>query len=67
MQLYSTKEAAEYLGLSESALKYHIYIAKDLKPQKVGACLIFTQDQLDEFTKTRRPPGRPKSPPQQEN
>jgi len=61
MKLYGTAEAAEYVGLSLSAFKYHIHIAKTIKPfQKIGHSLAFTQDQLDEFQIARRPQGRPK-------
>jgi len=61
MKLYSTTEAAEYVGLSLSAFKYHIHIAENIKPfQKIGHSLAFTQSQLDEFQINRRPQGRPK-------
>lgn len=60
MKLYSTAEAAEYLGLSLAAMKYHTHIAENLRPQKVGHSLVFTQAQLDEFLATRRKPGRPR-------
>jgi len=59
-KLYSTQEAADYLGISLSTFKYHIHIAKNIKPQKVGRSLVFTQDQLDDFSINRRPQGRPK-------
>ena len=61
MKLYSTQQAADYLGLSLSALKYHIHVAGNLHPAKVGNSLVFTQEQLDQFQSTRRSPGRPKS------
>lgn len=60
MKLYSTREAAEYLGLSVSALKYHVHRAGNLRPRRVGNSLVFTQEQLDEFKRNRRPVGRPK-------
>jgi len=63
MKLYSTKQAAAHLGLTESALKYHIYRGH-VKPQKVGHSLVFTQADLDEFKLTRRPRGRPRKEPQ---
>lgn|GEM_PF-2837978 len=45
--LYSTATAAERLGLSVATVKYHLYIAKDLKPDYVlGARLIFTEETL---------------------
>jgi len=63
MKLYSTKEAARYLKLTESGLKYHIYEGH-IKPQKVGHSLVFTQEQLDEFNEARRPQGRPRKEPE---
>lgn len=57
---YSTAEAAEYLGLSLSALKYHIHVAKNLTGHLVGNSLVFTQEELDEFKRNKRPQGRPK-------
>jgi len=60
MKLYSTSEAATYLGLSVAAIKYHVHIARNIEPQRVGHSLVFTQEQLDEFKKTRRSPGRPR-------
>ena len=60
MNLYSTREAAEYLGISLSALKYHVHTVANLTPQKVGHSLVFTQEQLDQFQETRRGPGRPR-------
>ncbi len=57
---YGTNEAAEYLGVTVSSLKYHIFESKTLKPQKVGHSFIFTQTQLDEFKASKRSPGRPK-------
>lgn len=58
--LYSIHDAAKYLGISVSALKYHVHIAKTISPEKVGHSFIFTQEQLDLFKSTRRKPGRPK-------
>jgi hypothetical protein len=56
---YSTAEAAEYLGLSVAALKYHIHVAENIKGHLIGNSLMFTQEQLDEFKRTKRPQGRP--------
>lgn len=58
MKLYSTREAAEYLGLSIPGLKYHLYQARDLTPQKVGKTLVFTCSELDRFRQSRRQPRR---------
>ena len=57
--LYSTKAAAKYIGLSVAGVKYHIREG-NLKGQLVGNSLVFTQDELDNFKSTKRPPGRPK-------
>lgn len=59
MKLHSTKEAAEYLGLSVPAIKYHIKKGH-LKGQLVAKTLVFTQDELDKFKSTKRPQGRPR-------
>ena len=59
-QLFSTKKAAEYLGMTRGGLWYHIQ-KKHIFPWKVGQSLVFTKAQLDEFNASRRPPGRPKS------
>ena len=61
MKLYSTVKAAEFLKMSVSALKYHIYTAQDIQPIKVGNSLAFTQEELYRFQTVRRSPGRPKS------
>ena len=60
MKLYSTAEAAAYLGLSVPAVKHHVYAAGTLKPEKVGHSLVFTKAMLDEFNEGRRGPGRPR-------
>jgi len=60
MKLYDTSKAAQYLKMTVSALKYHVHIARNITPQKLGRTLIFTQEQLDEFQANRRPQGRPR-------
>ncbi len=62
IKLFSTSGAAAYLGLAVITVKYHIYVAKDLHPQKVGRTLVFTQEELDAFKERKRPPGRPPGP-----
>jgi predicted ArsR family transcriptional regulator len=56
--LFSTKEAADYLGLSEAALKYHIYHG-NIDYEHKGNSLIFTRQQLEQFKRERRKQGRP--------
>ena len=53
MKLYSTREAAAYVGLSLQGFKYHIHVAKTIEGQLVGHSLVFTQEQLDEFRRNR--------------
>ena len=61
-KLYGIAEAAEYLELSISGLKYHLYPERDLCPIRVGKgrTLVFTQKMLDFFLASRRKPGRPR-------
>jgi len=59
-QVFSTKEAAEYLNLSVASVKYHLYHAKDLKGEPFGNSLMFTKEDLDHFKVNKRPAGRPK-------
>jgi hypothetical protein len=59
---YTTQTAAVYLGCAVRTVKYHLYIAKDLKPDEtMGHALIFSRATLDEFRKHKRPGGRPKT------
>ena len=59
--LYSTATAAKWLGLSVATVKYHLYVAKDLKPDYVlGGSLVFTEQTLREFKAQKRGPGRPR-------
>jgi hypothetical protein len=60
-QTFSTREAADYLGISFNTMKYHIHYAKNIKGEKKGNSLIFTRGQLDEFKVARRSPGKPKA------
>lgn len=63
IELYGTVEAAKYLKLSVSTVKYHLYTVGDLKPDKVVAGrLIFTKQTLDAFNEQKRGPGRPSEP-----
>ena len=60
--LFSTKEAADKLGMTIRGVWYHIHRGH-LIPTKVGKTLVFTQDQLEQFRLTRRPAGRPRKEP----
>ena len=58
--LYSTATAAEWLNLSVATVKYHLYVARDLKPDYILAGrLIFTEGTLQQFKANKRGPGRP--------
>lgn len=59
--IYTTAEAARYLGISQATVKYHVHVAGNLRPHRLGNSLFFTQAQLDEFQASRRPVGRPKT------
>ena len=60
-EIYSSKQAAEYLGISFATLKHHIYNTEKLKADKViGGRLFFTEETLDTFKKEKRSRGRPK-------
>lgn len=56
--IYSTQDAADYLGLGVPALKYHIYTSKNIRGQLVGHTLMFVREELDRFLSVRRGPGR---------
>lgn len=66
-KLYSTKDAANYLGPifgwkdPLSAIRYHID-AHNIEGQLVGHSLLFTEAVLNKFRATKRPQGRPKKP-----
>lgn len=58
-KLFSTAEAADYLGLKLSTMKYHVFTAGNVRFQMVGNSLVFIRSDLDEFKKNKRGPGRP--------
>jgi DNA adenine methylase len=58
-KLYSTREAAAYLGLKEETVKYHVYVSSALHPERVGNLLVFTEEELERFKRDRRPAHRP--------
>ena len=61
---FTTEEAAEYLGMTEKGVRYHVYTSKKLTGQKFGRDLFFSRDELDAFLKqqrVRRAPGTPQS------
>ena len=60
-RLFSTAEAAEYLGLKVETVKYHLYQSGHLKADVVlGRTLGFYQSTLDAFRESVPRPGRPR-------
>ena len=59
MKLFSTTEAAAYVGDDVGVIKYHYHISKKLAGQKIGGGLVFDQADLDAFQASRQPSGRP--------
>jgi hypothetical protein len=57
IELLDLNDAAKYVGLTPSGVKYHIYYAKDLSPKKIADVAVFTKSQLDAFMERKRPPG----------
>ncbi len=59
---FSTQEAARFLGVKPETVRYHVYVVKDLVPDRmVGKSLIFYQSTLEAFRKSKRPGGRPRT------
>ena len=60
LDIFTVQTAAEYLGMVPTALMYHVHKPNpNLTGRKVGNTMLFTKEELDDFQKTRRPPGRP--------
>ena len=58
MKILSLKQATNFLGLSTATVKYHLYVARDLRPDgRFGRSLYFTCDSLDKFQARKRPSG----------
>lgn len=57
--LFGLAEAAEYMGVAETTLRYHIYNSKRLAPdKKIGATLIFRKSTIDAFAEEPRVSGK---------
>ena len=58
--IYDIKDAADYLGVKPVTVKYHLYVVRDLVPDRyIGRSPCFSQETLDAFQERKRPPGRP--------
>ena len=61
LNVFTTKEAAAYLGMTVRGVEYHVFEARDLRPDRiVGTVAIYSKETLDDFQKRRRKPGRPR-------
>jgi len=61
VEVYGVNDAAEYVGLSESTIRYHVYVTEMLVPdRKISGALIFSKETLDHFQEQRQPGGRPR-------
>lgn len=59
-KLYTTREAADYLGLTVATIKYHVHKSGYLVGQLYGHTRLFTQEELDDFEKNKPSSGWPK-------
>lgn len=57
--LYSTADAAAYLGISEIMMKKYVFDQKRIRGTTIGRTRVFTKGELDRFNRTRRPRGNP--------
>ncbi len=55
--LYTSREAARYLELSVSTVKYHVYKSGLLQGHLIGKTRVFTKDELDVFRAADYKPG----------
>ena len=58
--VYTTKEAADYLGFAEDTIRRYIY-RKLINARKHGPVYFVTKTECDRYRKERRRLGRPKS------
>lgn len=55
MKLYSTRQAAAYLGMKLPTFRWHVHVKRDLQAdQKIGPALAFSQQTLDKFRESRK-------------
>ena len=55
MDIYSTEQAAKYLGIARRTVAYHLYTTGKLAPDgKLGRELYFKRATLDAFKAARR-------------
>ncbi len=56
-KLYTTEQAAAYLGMSVAGVKKHVYTYHDLAGMKQGHDLLFRREDLDALKAVERRPG----------
>ena len=62
-KIYDIQDAADYLSVKPVTVKYYLYVAKTLTPDRyIGRSPCFSQETLDAFLERKRPPGRPSKP-----
>lgn len=61
-EMMTTKEAAEYVGMSVRAFREHLYNQKDVqKDDQYHGANRYSRHTLEKFRAARRPRGRPKT------
>jgi excisionase family DNA binding protein len=58
LNVYTVKQAADYLGMTVDGIKYHLYKSGYLVGKTVGRDVLFTREELDRFKATAPKPGR---------
>jgi excisionase family DNA binding protein len=57
--IYTTEEAADYLGISREMMITYASREKRIRGKMIGRSMVFTRAQLDEFKEQMRPRGNP--------
>lgn len=58
-QIYTMRDAAQYLDISYDMMVTYVIRQKRIQGERFGRSWAFTQQQLDDFVKTRKGPGSP--------
>lgn len=59
VDIFDTREAAEYLGISYDMMKTYVSREKRIRGKAIGKSMIFARHQLDKFKREMRPVGNP--------
>jgi excisionase family DNA binding protein len=60
-EIYDMSEAAQYLGISKEMMITYVSRQGRLRGKKIGNSMAFSRQQLDEFKRSMRRPGKPTS------